>query len=127
MLTLQFLPYAEIEELSSARRVHKILDIVKENKIVMLEGRLKKEEEADLIQITMEHITPKFKGIEIAVINPEQKSTNLLKKMRLNMMSLVLGDRMGMTIIGPATIVREIKRNPEKIELYTVDEKRKRR
>ncbi|MDO8480862.1 MAG: DUF2073 domain-containing protein [Nanoarchaeota archaeon] len=127
MLTLQFIPYTEIEELSPARRVHKLLEVVKENKIVLLEGRLRREEEADLIQITMEHITPKFKGIEIAVINPEQKSDNLLRKLKLNMMSFVLGDRMGMTIIGPATIVREIKRNPEKIELYTVDEKRKRK
>ena len=127
MLTLQFIPYTEIEDLSPARRVHKLIEVVKENKIVLLEGRLRKEEEANLIQITMEHITSKFKGIEIAVVNPEQKTDNVLKKLKLNMMSLVLGDRMGMTIIGPATVVREIKRNPSKIELYTVDDKRKRR
>ena len=43
MLTLHFIPYTEIEELGSARRVKKILDIAKENKIVLLEGRLKKK------------------------------------------------------------------------------------
>ena len=66
MLTLRFVPYAEIEYLTSARRVHKLLDIVKENKIVLLEGRLKKEEETDLIEITMENIDESFKGIELA-------------------------------------------------------------
>ena len=45
MLTIRFVPYNEIVDLSSARRIHKLLEIVKENKIVMLEGRLKKEEE----------------------------------------------------------------------------------
>ena len=78
-LTLQFIPYAEIEDLGSARRVKKIIDIVKENKIVLLEGRLKKQEETDLIEITMEEIDAKFKGIELAVINPEKKNKNVLK------------------------------------------------
>jgi hypothetical protein len=61
MLTLQFVPYTEIEQLSSARRIQKLLNIVKQNKIVLLEGRLKKEEETDLIEITMEEIDDKFK------------------------------------------------------------------
>ena len=75
-LTLQFIPFSEIEDLGSARRVKKIMDIVKENKIVLLEGRLKKQEETDLIEITMEEIDDKFKGIELAVINPEKKDKN---------------------------------------------------
>ena len=44
MVTFQFVPYHEIEDLGSARRVKKLIDIVKQNKIVLLEGRLKKEE-----------------------------------------------------------------------------------
>ena len=125
MLTIRFVPYNEIVDLSSARRIHKLLEIVKENKIVMLEGRLKKEEEADLIQITMENIDEKFRGIELAVINPENKDENLVKKMRSMFMDFLLGDRQGFTIIGPATVVSEIKKNPNKIELYTVDKKKK--
>lgn len=128
MLTLRFVPYSEIEYLSSARRIHKLLDIAKENKIVLLEGRLKKDEEADLIQITMENINDKFKGIELAVINPEKRENdNLLRKMKASFMNAMLGDRQGFTVIGPATIVSEIKKNPDKIELYTKDEKKKRR
>ena len=47
MLILQFMPFDEIASLSSDKRVSKLLEIVKENKILLLEGRLRKEEEAD--------------------------------------------------------------------------------
>jgi hypothetical protein len=126
-LTLQFIPYSEISELGSARRVKKILDNVKQNKIVLLEGRLKKEEEKDLIAITMEEISEKFQGIELAVINSESKDAALLTRLRLTLMNAILGDRTGLTIIGPASIVKEIKKNPDKIELMTKDEKRRKR
>lgn len=116
-LTLQFIPHAEIEDMGSARRVKKLIDVVKENKIVLLEGRLKKEEEKDLIQITMEEIDNKFKGIELAVINPENKEDNVFTKMKLGIVNALMRDRAGLTIIGPATIVKEIKQNPDKIEL----------
>ena len=128
MLTLRFVPYHEIEYLSSARRVNKLLDIVKEDKIVLLEGRLKKEEETDLIEITMENISDKFKGIELAVVNPERKDNkNVFRKMKSGFMSAVLGDRQGLTVIGPATVVSEIKKNPDKIELYTQEESGKKK
>ena len=119
MVTLQFVPYHEIEDLGSARRVKKLIEIVKENKIVLLQGRLKKEEEADLIAITMEEIGDSFKGIELAVINPGYKDASGLKKVRNNFFGFLLGDRQGLTIIGPASIVKEIKKDPNKIELYT--------
>ena len=125
MLTLRFVPYHEIEYLSSARRIHKLLDLVKEDKIVLLEGRLKKEEEADLIEITMENIDDGFKGIELAVVNPEQKDLGIFKKMKAGMMNTLLGDRTGLTVVGPATVVSEIKKNPNKIELYTKELKSK--
>jgi len=71
MLTLQFVPYHDIESLSSANRVKKLLKIVKENKIVLLEGRLRKQEEAELIKMTMEQINDSFKGIELGVLHPD--------------------------------------------------------
>ena len=84
-----------------------------------MQGRLKKEEETDLIQITMNEITRKFKGIELAVINPQQKFDNLFTNMKQGVLSALLGDRAGFTIIGPASIVKEIKKDPDKIELFT--------
>ena len=127
MVTLQFVPYHEIEDLGSAMRVKKLIDIVKENKIVLLQGRLKKEEETDLITITMEEINDKFKGIELAVINPEDKETVGFKKLRNNFFGFILGNRQGLTIIGPANIVKEIKKDPNKIELYTKEVKKRKK
>ena len=127
MVTLQFVPYHEIEDLGSARRVKKLIDIVKQNKIVLLQGRLKKEEETDLISIAMEEFGDKFKGIELAVINPEDKDTAGIKKLRNNFFGFLLGDRQGLTIIGPASIVTEIKKDPNKIELYTKESKKRKK
>lgn len=125
MVTLQFVPYHEIEELGSARRVKKLIDVVKQNKIVLLQGRLRKEEETDLISIAMEEFGNKFKGIELAVINPDDKGNEGFKKLRNNFFNFVLGDRQGLTIIGPASIIKEIKKDPSKIELLTKESKRK--
>jgi len=127
MLTLQFVPYTDIESLSSAKRINKLIDIVIQNKIILLEGRITKEEEKDLIEITMEKINRKFKGIELAVINPELKDAAFLRKVKHGFVGMLLGDRQGFTIIGPASVVKEIKKDPEKIELLTKDVKTKKK
>lgn len=127
-LTFQFVPFNDIADLGSARRVTKLINIVKENKIVLLEGRLKKEEEADLISIAMEEISGRFKGIELAVLDPKKKKVEgLVNSMRSGIINMVLGDRQGFTVIGPATIIKEIKKDPNKIELFTSDKSKVRR
>lgn len=127
MLTLQIVPYGEIANLSSLGRIRKLLNIAKENKIVLLQGRLKKEEEAELIKVTMEEINSDFKGIELAVINPEEKKAVMFDKVKLGLANALLGDRQGLTVIGPANIVKEIKKDPDKIQLFTQDLKKKKR
>lgn len=124
MVTFQFVPYQDIEWLESAKRVKKLIDIVKQDKIALLQGRLKKEEEADLIAIAMGEVKGGFRGIELAVINPEQKDQSGIKRIKSNFFSMILGDRQGLTIIGPASIVKEIKKDPAKIELLTKEAKK---
>ncbi|MCF7860762.1 DUF2073 domain-containing protein [Candidatus Woesearchaeota archaeon] len=120
MLTLQYIPYSDIEALPSSKRISKLLNVVKQNKIVLLEGRLRKTEEADLIKKTMEEIDAKFTGVELSVIYPENKDTlALFQRIKKNIINMLLGDRLGMTIIGPAAVIKEIKRDPNKIELLT--------
>ena len=118
-LTLQFIPYTEIENLSSLGRIRKLLNIVKGNQIVLLEGRLRKDEETELIKTTMEEINESFKGIELAVIYPESEHMAIGRKIRYQFASMLLGDRQGLTIVGPATIIKEIKKDPNKIQLFT--------
>lgn len=126
MVTLHFVPYTEIESMSSLGRIRKLLNIAKNNKIVLLQGRLKKEEEAELIKATMEEINKEFKGIELAVIHPSQASLSGFQKFKNDFVSILLGDRQGLTIIGPANIVKSIRKDPHKIEVYTKDLKKKR-
>ncbi len=127
MLTLQFVPYSEIEYISSVGRIRKLLNIAKENRIVLLEGRLRKEEETELIKATMEEINKDFKGIELSVIYPNKKESDLFKRLKRNFVNMLLGDRQGLTIIGPASIVREIKKDPDKIQLLTEEDSKPRK
>lgn len=117
--SIQFLPYSEIRNLDSTQRIKKILDIVLGNNILMLQGRLEAEEEARLIGDTMAMIghLKSFKGIELAVISGNEKD-GFFGRVRTNLVNTIAGGDIGaITIIGPATIVKEIKRNPKKIEL----------
>lgn len=119
-LTLRFVPYGDIENLDRDGRINKLLDIVKQKNIVLMEGRLKPEEETHLIQRTMEQVNKKFKGIELCTIYPEDRNLALFKKLRKSFTSMLLGAREGLTIIGPATVIKEIRRDPNKIQLFTV-------
>ena len=123
-LTLQFVPYADMESLQTEERIKKILDIVKDSSVVLMEGRLKPEEETKLIQNTMEEIDKKFKGVELCTIYPESRNLDLFKKLRRNFTSMLLGNREGITIIGPATVIKEIRRDPNKIQLFTFNIKK---
>jgi hypothetical protein len=121
MLTFQFVPYAEIQSLDSDQRVRKLLRLVKGQNIVLLEGKLKSREEAELIRRTMESIDKDFKGIEIGSITP--KKVNRFKE---GVMKLLFREESGFTVIGPANIIKEIKQNPGKIQLL-MSEKRVRK
>ncbi len=116
---IQFLPYSEIRDLGSSERIKKILGIILGNNILILQGRLLAEEETRLIEDTMamiEHVK-NFKGIELAVISGNGND-GFFSKMKIGLANILSGGDLGaITIIGPATIVKEIKRNPKKIEL----------
>jgi hypothetical protein len=116
---IQFLPYHEIRDMDSNERIRKILEIVLGNNILILQGRLKPIEETRLIGDTMAMIghVKGFKGIELAVIsdNYQESFLNVLKRKIAN--ALEKGDLSAITIIGPASVVKEIKKNPKKIEL----------
>ena len=116
---IQFLPYSEIHHLDSNERIRKVLDIVLGNNILILQGKLKPEEETRLIGDTMAMIghVKNFRGIELAVIS-SMDSLGFFDRIKTSLANALAGGDMGaVTIIGPATVVKEIKRNPKKIEL----------
>jgi hypothetical protein len=118
-LTLQFVPYNEIAGMSSGERIKRLLKIVLSDKIIILQGRLKAEEEARLIEDTMAMIghVKGFKGVELAVLSPKEQDLPLLGMFRSRVAKLLLGDRDAITIIGPAAIVKEMRKDPSKLEL----------
>ena len=117
--SIQFLPFSEIKGLSSDERIKKVLGIILDNNILILQGRLTASEEARLIGDTMAMIghIKSFKGIELAVISGNGKE-GFFGKMGKGIANVFAGgDFSSITIIGPASIVKEMKRNPKKIEL----------
>jgi hypothetical protein len=117
-LTLHFMPYSEIAKLESVERIKKLLKIILDNKVVILQGKLRPEEETRLIEDTMIMVgnIKGFKGVELAVIE-QGKELTLVEKMRFGLAKAISGQNNAMTIIGPATIVKEMKKDPRKLEV----------
>jgi hypothetical protein len=107
--------------------VQKLLKVVREDKIILLEGKLHSNEKSDLIRKTMEEIDEKFKGIEIEELETDAKDKVFLEKIRTIFINFILGSRKGLTIIGPASIIKEIKKDPDKIQLFTEEIKKKKK
>ena len=122
MLSFQFVPYSEIRSLDSDQRIRKLLRLVKAHNIILINGKLKSKEEAELIRITMESIDKEFKGIEIGSIEPKK-----VNKIKQGLMKLLFNEEEGFTIIGPATVIKEIKQNPGKLQLYMQETKKSRK
>lgn len=127
MLTIEYISYAEIEELNSEKRIAKLIKLVKDRKIIILEGRLRSDEEAELIRRTMEEIDNDFKGIELSVVYPKSKNDDFFTKIKAVFVNMLLGDRLGVTIIGPANVIKEIKQDPTRIQLLAQDSVKKKK
>lgn len=117
-VSLQFVPHTEIAYLSSFKRVKYLVELATQNKILLIQGMLESTEQADLIEETMKRIKgSRFKGIEIATFTPQSKEMSIFQSIKENMARALIGNRDVFTIIGPATLVREIRKDPTKIEL----------
>jgi len=118
-LTLQFIPYSQIANLDSTKRIKKLLDIILDNKIVIIQGKLKPEEETRLIGDTMVMVgrIKGFKGIELAVISPNPDEKTMLDKLKYGLASALVGNTESLTIIGPASVIKEMKKDPKKLEV----------
>ncbi|MDA3836564.1 MAG: DUF2073 domain-containing protein [Nanoarchaeota archaeon] len=117
---IQFIPYTEIKNLSSSERIKKILDLVFHNSILIIQGRLRPEEELRLTEDTMAMIghVKNFKGIEIAIISPHENRSPM-EKIKHTLATKLSGADLGaITIVGPVSVVKEIKQDPKKIELF---------
>ena len=118
-LTLHFIPFSEISGLESFERIRKLLKIILDNKVVVLQGRLDPEEETRLIEDTMIMVgnIKNFKGVELAVISPDANDMTFINKVKFGLAKALTGQHNALTIIGPATVIKEMKKNPSKLEV----------
>jgi hypothetical protein len=118
-ITLHFMPYSEIANLDTVERIKKLLKIILDNKVVILQGRLKPDEEGRLIEDTMIMIgsIKGFKGVELAVITQDSEDKSVFDKMKFGIAKALIGQQDALTIIGPASIVKEMKKDPKKLEV----------
>ncbi len=118
-LTIHFMPYSEIAREDTIGRIKKIMGLVLKHKIIILQGKLKSIEEVKLIESSMTLIgnIKGFQGIEIAGLSGENEYRSLFENIRRNIAKILIGEQDAITIIGPASVVKEMTKDPKKIEL----------
>ena len=118
-LTIHFMPYSEIAKEDAIGRVKKIMRVVLDQKIIILQGKLTPEEQTKLIENSMMLIgnIKGFQGIEIAAISGENEYGGLFDRIRHNLAKILVGEQDAITIIGPASVVKDIKKDPKKMEM----------
>ena len=118
-LTIHFMPYSEIAHEDAVGRIKKIMGIVLKSKIIILQGKLKVEEEAKLIENSMMLIgnVDGFSGIEIASLSGENENRSLFEGVRRNIAKILVGEQDAITVIGPASVVKDMTKDPKKVEL----------
>lgn len=119
-ITLDFLTHESMKDLTMSQRVTKIISRIKDNKIIVIDSHLSPQDEALLIQKTMEKVTKRFPGIEISSLSAKKldKNARVVDKVRDLLNKLIIGKERGITVIGPAKIIKEVKRSSDQISLF---------
>ncbi len=112
-IQLDLISEDKLDGMTSMEKVRLILDEVRNGKILVLEKGLTPSEQTKLIELTMTEITPDdFAGIEIESY-PVKQSDNFFNKL-LGKTSL----RTRLTVIGPATQLKTIKKDRDLISAF---------
>ena len=94
-----------------------ILDTVKKDKLLVFQYALSYDEESKLIEETMKRISGKFSGIEVSTLRNEG-----IEEWKAKVLD-ILGIRTnGLTIVGPSSMVKSIKKNPDMVKMLLGDE-----
>ncbi len=113
-LKIKFIPYERLK----AEEYSKLLKDMKGNTIILIDAKLKPEEESEIIEKTMENVSEKFSGIELSSLDLYgEGSVNNLERFKNIIIERIIGKKRGMTVIGPAKIIHKIKKNPEELLL----------
>jgi hypothetical protein len=115
MLKIKLIPYEKLKK----EKYSDLLKDLKEGTIILIDAKLTPTEEADLIEETMKIISDKFSGIELSSLELSHlEDTTRFDRFKSMVIEKIAGKKRGLTIIGPAKIIRKIEKNPEEILLY---------
>ena len=126
-LKLDFISSSKLNNKAPKSRIEYILGRVKDGRILIMDGVLKPEEEMDLIRETMRRVDDGFPGIEVCSLKKSSKAfdyvydkfmdqRDFFQKVFRNITgkkAMVTNMRTGITLIGPAKIIKTIKKNPD--------------
>lgn len=114
-LRIKLVPYERLKK----GEIKSLLKDLKEGTIIVVDAKLNSKEEADLIEETMKAVSGKFSGIELSSIDlAELKETTNFERFKNMVIERIMGKKRGLTIIGPAKIIRKIEKNPEELLVY---------
>ncbi len=114
-LKIKFLPYEKYKKVG----FESFAKDLEQGTIVLIDAKLKPDEEARIITDTMKKVSEKFKGIELNSLDfAEENGAGIGERIKSGFIELILGRKRGMTLIGPAKIVQRIQKNPEELLLY---------
>ncbi len=112
MIAIEFLSSKAMQGKTPTEKLQYIITAVKKgDKIVVLEESLSPGEETELIQLTMKQVDKNFPGIEVATLG------SAAFDIKTHLVKLLGGRTSGLTVVGPSTIVKQIKKDPNRLNL----------
>lgn len=114
-LKIKFVPYERFKR----NKFRTFLKDLQESTILLIDAKLTADEEAHVIKETMRKVSGMFTGIELNSLElSNAKKMGNFGKIKNMMIERIIGKKRGLTIIGPAKTIRQIKKNPEELLLY---------
>jgi len=115
-LKIKFVPY----EILKKKKTKDIVSDLEKNTIILVDAKLLPTEETKLIRATMKKVSSKFSGIELNSLDlSEMKKNKTWSEMvKEKAMEIILGKKRGITIIGPADIIKKIEKDPSDLLLF---------
>jgi hypothetical protein len=126
-IKMDFISSTTLDGKPQEKKINFILNKVKDGSILVVNGVLTPNEEMDLIKETMRRVDDGFPGIEVCSLKKQLKGwkqffdtlSNGTEKISNSILNGLTGKpkksklKTGITLIGPAKIIKTIKKNPD--------------
>ena len=114
-LKIKFIPYERFKR----NKFRSFMKDLQESTILLIDAKLTPDEETHVIKETMRKVSGRFSGIELNSLELSNgKKLSNFEKVKNTVIEKMTGKKRGLTVIGPAKTVRQIRKNPEELLLY---------